>query len=290
MFLSGGFTKENNLEENSTRAVYSLNLMSGNWKLFSELKSNRDRHQSTIISDKIYFVGGFNDSSLADTEVLPISNTDKILHLTIPTMHKERRNFGMCTFAGCMFVAGGKCNNNESLDKCEVYSTESCKWIEASSMNTKRRSFALIYFQEKIWAIGGVAPNRRCLNTIETYNLAENRWTTLDIKLLSKRRCHSAVVYNQKFFVVGGYYRNALSSVEVYSSETDQFSFVSSMSQARSFFGCNIFNNSLVVFGGCFKTSEITDSVEVYDIEKNVWSKGPNLPLPLVAFGCASNN
>ena len=156
-------------------------------------------------------------------------------------------------------------------------------------MNTKKSAFVLIYFQKTIWAIGGFS-NTTFLDTIEAYNLAENIWITLDIKLLSKRRCHSAVVYNQKFFVVGGYYRNALSSVEVYSSETDQFSFVSSMSQARSFFGCNIFNNSLVVFGGCFKTSEITDSVEVYDIEKNVWSKGPNLPLPLVAFGCASNN
>ena len=204
-------------------------------------------------------------------------------------MHIERSSFGMCSFAGSIFVAGGIYDNNEVLDKCEFYSTASCEWIAASSMNTKRELFALIYFQDKIWAIGGRS-REASIDLIEIYNLAENKWTTLDTKLQSKRFGHSAVVHKKKLFVIGGFYQDSLSSVEVYSSETNQFSFVSPMSKARIYFGCSVFNNSLIVYGGRLNKTEITESVEVYDIEKDVWSKGPSLPFPLAEFGYASNN
>ena len=86
----------------------------------------------------MYLVGGYNGTFLADTEIIPISENDETLNFMIPTMHYKRGFFGMCSFAESVFVAGGKYNTGEILDKCEVYSTESCEWIEASSMNTKR--------------------------------------------------------------------------------------------------------------------------------------------------------
>ena len=195
----------------------------------------------------------------------------------------------MCSFAGCIFVAGGFQNNNV-LDKCEVYSFESCEWIEASSMNTKRGAFPLIYFQEKIWAIGGWS-NGTSIDTIETYELSENKWTTIDNKLLSKRSGHNAVVHNKKFFVIGGKNDNGqLSSVEVYSSVTNQFSSVACMKIGRSYFGCCIVKSRLYAIGGFVDTkNEIgTDDVEIYDIENDVWTKGPSLPFTLTGFGCSN--
>ena len=95
-----------------------------------------------------------------------------------------------------------------------------------------------VYFQDKIWAIGGWSSGTH-IDSIETYDLSENKWTTIDTKLLAKRSGHSAVVHNNKFFVIGGTYEDLThSSVEVYSGETSQFSFVKSMNIGRSFFGC----------------------------------------------------
>ena len=204
-------------------------------------------------------------------------------------MKYERCFFGISSFAGCIFVAGGYYNDLErTVDKCEVYSTESCEWTEVSSMNTKRRACALIYFQDKLWVNGGM--NTTYMETIEIYDLAENRWTINDTKLLSQRAQHGALVHNKKFFVIGGENKDGvLSSVEIYSSETNQFSFVSPMVQARSMFGCSIFNNKLIVFGRRLNVdTEIIDSFEIYDIEKQVWLKGPTLPRPLTAFGYAT--
>ena len=74
-----------------------------------------------------------------------------------PPMHNKRSAFGMCTFAGCVFVAGGKIKKIHPLSSCEVYNTMSCEWTEVASMNTKRSSFPLVYFQDKVWAIGGLS-------------------------------------------------------------------------------------------------------------------------------------
>ena len=205
-------------------------------------------------------------------------------------MHNKRYQFGMCSFAGCIFVAGGCKQNNYVFDKCEVYSFESCEWTETSSMNTKRSSLSLIYFQDKIWAIGGLS-NGITFDTIETYDLSENKWTIIDTKLSSERCGHSAVVNNNKFFVIGGdSYNGTLSSVEVYSSETNQFSFVASMNIGRANFGCCIVNSKLYVIGGVVDTEKFigTDDVEIYDIENDVWENGPSLPLPFAGMGCSN--
>ena len=158
-------------------------------------------------------------------------------------------------------------------------------------MNTSRCAFALTYFQDKVWAIGGDS-NMNLLDTVETYDLGENKWTAADVRLLQKRAGHSAVVHDKKFFVIGGISDmiKETCSVEVYSSVTNQFTCVAEMNLARSYFGCSLIGNNIFVFGGFLNRNQISDSVEVYDIENDVWSKGPSLPLPLASFGCSSNN
>ena len=76
----------------------------------------------------------------------------------------------MCSFAGCVFLAGGKSEHDLSIASCEVYNTQSCEWAEVASMNTKRSSFSLTYFQNKVWAVGGVS-NGKVLDKIETYDI-----------------------------------------------------------------------------------------------------------------------
>ena len=273
--------------------VYKLNVNSNIWEQFSDLKSARVAHQSTTIGDQLYLIAGNKNVNhyAADTETIPISKEFKGLRSTFPEMHNERKYFGMCSFAGCVFVAGGCHNDIVYLDKCEVYSFHSCEWIEISSMNTKRAVFPLVFFQDKIWAIAGFSGTTK-LDTMETFDIAENKWTTVDTKLLSKRCNHSAVANNKKFFVIGGVSQDGMiSSVEVYSSETSQFSFVTSMNLSRTNFGCCIVKSKVYVVGGLldWDKRKATDEVEVYDIENDVWNKGPSLPLKLASVGCSTS-
>ena len=99
-----------------TNIVYKLNLKSSEWEEFSELKSKIYDHQSTIIGDKMYLIGGYNGTCLADTEIKPIGKDVETVIPTIPRMHYKRISFGMCSFAGLIFVAGGY-NSDGSLGK-----------------------------------------------------------------------------------------------------------------------------------------------------------------------------
>ena len=192
---------------NST-AVYKLNSKANTWDRITNLKSKRAGHKSFIVEGSVYFLGGHNNGvSFENTEVMPISRNLKNKTVAQPPMHNKRHLFGMCSFAGCVFVAGGYVEHDLRYASCEVYNTESCEWTEIASMNTKRRSFPLVYFQNKVWAIGGLS-NKIVLDTIETYDVGENRWTTIDKKLLQNRYGHSAVVHNKNFYVRGGFFRN----------------------------------------------------------------------------------
>ena len=121
-------------------------------------------------------------------------------------------------------------------------------------MNTKRSEFTLTYFQGKVWAIGGFNHSNDTdtwLDTIETFDITKNKWKTSNLRLLTERSGHSTVAYDKKLFVVGGDKKDSfLASVEVYSSETNQFSFVASMNIPRCYFGCCVVNSSLYVIGG----------------------------------------
>ena len=207
-------------------------------------------------------------------------------------MHNKRSSFGICSLAECVFVGGGYQKECGSLDKCEMYSFETCEWTETSRMNNKRVNFTLTYFQGEIWAIGGynsLYGSDTWLDTIEKFDIIQNKWTTSHLKLLTKRCGHSTVAYDQKLFVIGGgSERHVISSVEVYSSKTNQFSFVAEMNIPRYNFGCCIVNLSLYVIGGCLDDETYTNKVEIYDFKKNEWREGPSLPLKLFDFACTN--
>ena len=109
--------------------------------------------------------------------------------------------------------------------------------------------------------------------------------------LLLKQKGHSALAHNKKFFVVGGCDQTEIiSSVEVYSADANEITFVKSTNQGRAFFGCCFFNASLNVIGGFLEVEDhkFTDGVEIYDIENDMWEKGPKLPMKLTGMGCST--
>ena len=264
---------------------------------FKTVKTTRHQHKSVVKGDQMYLIGGFNYRELVDTETVPLGK--QVPTHKFPSMHNKRRSFGMCCFAECVFVGGGHQLDFKSLNKCEVYSFESRKWTEVSSMNTRRCQFTLTYFQGKVWAVGGFDVTNNVetwYDSIETFNLATNKWTTSDLKLITERCGHSTVAHREKLFVIGGEnYPDYVSSVEVYSSVTNEITCVAPMNIARFRFGCCLVNSKVYAIGGrkdWNKTNTyytFADEVEVYDIEKNEWRKGPSLPFKLSDFACSES-
>ena len=60
------------------------------------------------------------------------------------------------------------------------------------------------------------------------------------------------------------------------------------MNIPRIGFGCCVVNSSLYVIGGSLDYDTLTDEVEIYDIEKDEWRRGPSLPLKLAELACSN--
>ena len=89
-------------------AVYKLNSKAISWEKITNLKSKRNSHQSFIIEGNVYLTGGCNNGLLLEnTEVMTVSKNMKNKTLAPPPMHNKRHLFGVCSFAGCVLVAGG---------------------------------------------------------------------------------------------------------------------------------------------------------------------------------------
>ena len=258
------------------------------------MKAKRAFHQSVILENYLHLVGGRKTS--VTNEYILINQKNSSNFLEFSPMLEKRCFFGMCSFGDCVIVAGGG-TDTDVLKSCEIFTPEAGKWLKIADMNVKRYYFTLTYFQQKVWAIGGCDKKFRSksFDTIETYNFVEDKWSIIDIRLLKKRKGHSAVAYNDKLFVIGGHNENegTLSSVEVYSSVTNQFSFVSAMKIPRSLFGCCLLDSKIYATGGITsiidKRTAHTDEVEIYDIKYDIWIKGPKLPLAMIAHSCNSN-
>ena len=145
--------------------VYKLqHSNSGDWGPVSKLQTERAYHQSVVVDNQLYLVGGVDQegSLISDIEMVTRSKW-------MPEMKYGRSMFGMCSFAGFIFVAGGVNDGDFAvLDKCEVYRSDFYEWMQVASMNRKRTAFALVYFQQKIWAIGGSTELRTIFDDMET--------------------------------------------------------------------------------------------------------------------------
>ena len=95
-------------------------------------------------------------------------------------------------------------------------------------MKIPRNCFAAVNYQNCIYVIGGITQERNdVLSTTEKYNPIEGRWTFV-CELNFARFAHTALVLQNKMFVVGGcnLIGKAIQEIEFYDTITNKWSVV----------------------------------------------------------------
>ena len=104
---------------------------------------------------------------------------------------------------------------------------------------------------------------------------------------------HSAIVYKHKLFVFGGCSKDGpLNTVEMCSPSTNKFVKMAPMKFPRTdFTSCRV-GNLVYVVGGWILGSDNTKSVEVYNLDTNIWSDGGDFPgyENVKLYACAVND
>jgi len=89
------------------------------------------------------------------------------------------------------------------------------------------------------------------------------------------RNAHAITICKGSVFVLGGFSgKQRLCSVEKYNIREDKWAQVAPMKDKRHYLSaCSIGDECIYAFGGFFGSTEqeINDSIELYEVEKNLW-------------------
>ena len=171
-----------------------------------------------------------------------------------------------------------------------LFNPINCKWCDID-IGTKRLNFAVVYYSNKIFIVGGIHEGQT-LNSIEIYDPVSKTQQVSPIKMNEARSSHKVIVYKKKLFVFGGDGKDGvLNSVEMFSPETNKFVMMAPMKIARRYFGCCRVGNLVYVVGGDIGGYEATKSVEVFNMDRNTWTDGVDLPVAeWNLYACVVNN
>lgn len=93
------------------------------------------------------------------------------------------------------------------------------------------------------------------------------------------RNAHAITICRGNVYVLGGFSgKQRLNSVEKYNIKEDKWTQMAPMKDKRHYLSaCQIGEEFIYAFGGFFGSTEqeINDSIEVYEVEKNLWSALP---------------
>lgn len=205
MFAFGGRNDKNN----TLNLVWCRNLRNpiSQWTAKTPMNKSRNNFASVVFENIIYVFGGnFNGNNLKNLILRSCERYDSQHNQwsTIESMIVARKNASAAVYNSCIYIAGGINAYGETEQTVEMYDPQTDTWSQVASMITARSHFALTLFFNRIWAIGGMGANKQSLHLVESYDSVLGRWKKEE-SLNIVRIGHSAIEFNEKLYVAGGY-------------------------------------------------------------------------------------
>jgi N-acetylneuraminic acid mutarotase/TolB-like protein len=155
------------------------------------------------------------------------------------------------------------------------------RWTRVKSMSAARTSMSSVVVLDKIFVVGGWGPQRSTRKALEAYDPQRDRWESLDS--MSEGRQHLVAEFvNGKLYAIGGWTwdRPPLNVVEEYDPLKDDWNKRSPMPTPRAVMASATVDGKIYVIGGEAKSNKYKDAlstVEVYDPQRDTWTKGAPL-------------
>lgn len=194
-----------------------------------EYETSINRSNAYRTRNKIFeYINGSWTVREMGIDVSPVINSYYVVESSADAVFTGRMDHQTVSFNGRMWTVGGK---NASTYFADVYSsTNGISWIQ-STVNAieyvvdgtgeilidesgervavpatfiPRSGFQMLVFDSKMWIIGGETTGGALLNDI-WYTEDGSTWVLHDTGDFSARRYFSAVVYNNRVYVIGGY-------------------------------------------------------------------------------------
>jgi N-acetylneuraminic acid mutarotase len=202
--------------------------------------------------------------------------------------------------AGDKFILFG---GRESPKILDVYDYTLNTWSNGGLAPKEFNHFQAVFYEGLVWVIGAFKtnndPNEVPTDYIYMYNPASEEWIQgIEIPQSRKRGGGGLLVYNDKFYIVGG---NTLGHNGGYVSYFDEFNpatgiwtQLTNAPRARDHFHATLYDDKLYVIGGRLTGGSgglfgpLTPEIDIYNFITNSWSTldaSKNLPTPRAGAG-----
>jgi len=302
MITYGGYSDK---EEDTLGDIKVLNLKKRCYETFNlkgEIPPPRYRHSACLIdSNKILVFGGFHKNILSDPAIITIEDTTPLTLTYKSVKTTGGDNFVRCShsadvYNNKMYLFGGRHQNNPVRSNNELWSLDLETWTwkicETTGEQPEARTTHIsAIYNGKLYIFGGYSDSKGCkIEGCHVLSLDTMKWENLvpEGKRFKARYGALSAVYENRIYIVGGYYGPPKVSKEIicYDFDTNVLSKIPVQDQPLGvrFASLVLFRDSLVAWGG--KNSidksvpdvqqiriDITSEAELYEGPDDVFSK-----------------
>jgi N-acetylneuraminic acid mutarotase len=250
------------------------------WARKTDMPIKRMGHSTSVVSGKIYAIGGWYISETQEVALTRVDEYD-------PTTDTWTRKADMPTARGVtsavvvnekIYVIGG-----EESPTVEVYDPSTDTWAVQTRLPSHRVWFSSCVVDGIIYVIGGYGSNH--LNTVEAYDTTTDTWITKAPMPSAGRSFLATCVVDGLIYAIGGG-APGRQVVEVYDPTTDTWTTKAPMPTGRYGLDAVLLDGKIYAIGGCYFSTNgpIYSTVEVYDPVTDTWTKGVDIPVTTANF------
>lgn len=195
---------------------------------------------------------------------------------------------------GKIYIFGGYPSSRVTVATLQAYDTATDSWSLAAPLPTPVNHAMAAAWGGKLYLIGGQTDaNVAYTNRVQEYDPATNSWRDR-APMPTSRSSGVAAVIADKIYVAGGRPPRG-ADFAVYDPREDKWTTLPDLPTQRNHLAGAAINGKFYVVGGRveggFQSTQV-DTVEIYDPQTNIWSKGAAMLKPrgglngIAAFGC----
>ena len=182
------------------------------WTIGAPMPTARSEMIGTVLDDKIYIIGGFDESgrSTSTVEVYDPMTND---WTTAPPLPQPLDHTAAASFDGRLYVVGGGYLNRDQLsNKLFIYDLNTNKWTEGANLPSPRGALSANFINGTLYAVGGVDILQTLTSNV-AYDPKSNTWTEKAPMKTAREHLTSAVIEG-KLYVIGGRTGGMLTNVD----------------------------------------------------------------------------
>jgi N-acetylneuraminic acid mutarotase len=258
----------------------------GVWTRRSDMPTGRAAHETVVVGNKIYVLGGFN-ANLVEFDANEVYDPSADTWETKAPLPAPRALLAAAVVNDTIYAFGG--GYPDPTNEVYAYDPVSDTWTRKSDMPRARTRASAGVIDGIVYIVGGNRTERNC----EAYDPATDTWTRKKDIPGGTSGSISLAPYGGLLYAFGGGYTMVFSPTYSYDPRTDRWTRKAEMPTARAWeHAAPVIDGKMYLIGG-FTSADygtLLSDVDVYDPESDRWTEMPDMPFRKGLIGAAVVN